>query len=146
VAFVKEHCRPCYDQALIGRLDKIKESDPDDAMNEEGDEAEGSGGEETEGCDDDVLLPKALEVIRLTRRASTTMLQRRLRIGYTRAARLMDLLEERGIVGQQIGSGTREILVDLENEIPGHPGRVGGGAGEDDPASTDEESGEHATV
>ena len=54
----------------------------------------------------------------MTRRASTTMLQRRLRIGYTRAARLMDKLEERGIVGPQVGSGTREILVDLDNEIP----------------------------
>jgi DNA segregation ATPase FtsK/SpoIIIE-like protein len=46
------------------------------------------------------------------------MLQRRLRIGYTRAARLMDKLEERGIVGPQVGSNTREILVDLDNEIP----------------------------
>jgi len=54
----------------------------------------------------------------LTRRASTTMLQRRLRIGYTRAARLMDILEERGVVGPQVGSGTREILVDLDKEIP----------------------------
>ena len=145
VAFVKEHCRPCYDQALIGRLDKIKESDPDAAMSEGDDEPGEDAGDEAEVADDDVLLPKALEVIRLTRRASTTMLQRRLRIGYTRAARLMDLLEERGIVGAQIGSGTREILVDLDNEIPGHPGRVGGGA-EEDQAPVGDESGEHANV
>jgi len=52
------------------------------------------------------------------------MLQRRLRIGYTRAARLMDILEERGVVGPQVGSGTREILVDLDKEIP-----VNGGGG-----------------
>ncbi len=145
VAFVKEHCRPCYDQALIGRLDKIKESDPDAAMSEGDDEPGEEAGEESEVADDDVLLPKALEVIRLTRRASTTMLQRRLRIGYTRAARLMDLLEERGIVGAQIGSGTREILVDLDNEVPGHPGRVGGGA-EGGQAPAGEEAEDHATV
>jgi S-DNA-T family DNA segregation ATPase FtsK/SpoIIIE len=145
VEFVKDHCRPCYDQALIGRLDKIKESDPDAALNEEDDEAEAGEAEESEVADDDVLLPKALDVIRLTRRASTTMLQRRLRIGYTRAARLMDLLEERGIVGQQVGSGTREILVDLDNEIPGHPGRAGGGA-DDEEAPAEAEADENATV
>jgi len=121
VDFVKAHCRPCYDQALIGRLDKIKEIDPDDAMSDETEEdsadepgAEAGGG----GDDEDTLMPNALEVIRMTRRASTTMLQRRLGIGYTRAARLMDKLEERGIVGPQVGSGTREILVDLDHEIP----------------------------
>jgi len=124
VSFVKEHSRPCYDLGLSGRLEKIKESDPEAEM--EGDEGadEGGGDAAEEGVTDDALLPNALEVIRLTRRASTTMLQRRLRIGYTRAARLMDILEERGIVGPQVGSGTREILVDLDKEIP-----VNGGGG-----------------
>ena len=58
----------------------------------------------------------------MTRRASTTMLQRRLRIGYTRAARLMDTLEEKGIVGAPVGAGTRDILVDLDNEVPPNTG------------------------
>jgi S-DNA-T family DNA segregation ATPase FtsK/SpoIIIE len=121
VDFVTTHCQPCYDQALIERLDKIKESDLDDALSDDTEEDGTSGiGAEVGGGDDpdDELIPNALEVIRMTRRASTTMLQRRLRIGYTRAARLMDKLEERGIVGPQIGSGTREILIDLDNEIP----------------------------
>lgn len=134
VAFVKEHCRPCYDQALIGRLDKIKESDPDAVMADSEEEpAEDQAAEEGAAAAadaDDELLPNALEVIRMTRRASTTMLQRRLRVGYTRAARLMDILEERGVVGPQMGSGTREILIDLDKEIPGHPDLVGD-AGED---------------
>ena len=71
---------------------------------------------------DEEIIEQALEVIRQTKRASTSSLQRRLRIGYTRAARIMDLLEERGIIGPPDGAGPREILVDLDGEIPKHPG------------------------
>jgi hypothetical protein len=69
------------------------------------------------------MADKALDVIRMTRRASTTMLQRRMRIGYTRAARLMDILEARGIVAPQgsTGAGAREILIDLDAIVPSHP-------------------------
>jgi DNA segregation ATPase FtsK/SpoIIIE-like protein len=49
-------------------------------------------------------------------RASTSMLQRRLKLGYTRAARVMDILEQRGIVGPKDGAKDREILVDLNEE------------------------------
>jgi S-DNA-T family DNA segregation ATPase FtsK/SpoIIIE len=79
-----------------------------DAGGEEGAEA-GAGGE-----DSDELLPDAIDVLRSTKRASTSMLQRRLRIGYNRAARLMEALEDRGIVGPENGSSPREILVDLD--------------------------------
>ncbi len=68
--------------------------------------------------EDDELIEQAIEIIRQTQRASTSSLQRRLRIGYTRAARIMDLLEERGIVGPAQGSDPREILIDLSGEIP----------------------------
>jgi DNA segregation ATPase FtsK/SpoIIIE, S-DNA-T family len=68
--------------------------------------------------EDNEMLEAAIEVIRQTRRASTSSLQRRLRIGYTRAARLMDLLEERGLIGPPQGSDPREILIDLDGEIP----------------------------
>ena len=64
--------------------------------------------------DDDELYQQSLEVLRATRRASTSMLQRRLRIGYNRAARIMELMEEKGIVGPENGSSPREILVDLD--------------------------------
>ncbi len=71
---------------------------------------------------DDEILEQAIEVIRQTKRASTSSLQRRLRIGYTRAARVMDLLEERGMIGPPEGAGPREILIDLDGEIPQNPG------------------------
>jgi S-DNA-T family DNA segregation ATPase FtsK/SpoIIIE len=72
--------------------------------------------------EDNELLEQALEIIRQTKRASTSSLQRRLRIGYTRAARVMDLLEERGVVGPAQGSDPREILIDLDGEIPQNDG------------------------
>jgi len=65
------------------------------------------------------LLEQAVTIIRETQRASTSSLQRRLRIGYTRAARLMDVLEERGIIGPPRGSDPREILIDLDLGMPG---------------------------
>jgi S-DNA-T family DNA segregation ATPase FtsK/SpoIIIE len=83
---------------------------------EKGDSRSGAG-DDGEGVDD-ALLEQCVQVIRETRRASTSSLQRRLRIGYTRAARIMDILEERGVVGPPRGSDPREILIDLDGEIP----------------------------
>ena len=76
---------------------------------------------------DDEIVEQAMEVIRQTKRASTSSLQRRLRIGYTRAARVMDLLEERGVIGPPDGAGPREILIDLDGEIPQNTGAVEAG-------------------
>ncbi len=61
---------------------------------------------------DDPLLEQAIEAILGSHRASTSYLQRRLRIGYNRAANLIELLEERGVLGPQIGSTPREILIE----------------------------------
>ena len=63
--------------------------------------------------EDEEIVEKCLEVIQQERRASTSLLQRRLRLGYTRAARMMDILEMRGIIGPGEGAKPREILVDL---------------------------------
>jgi DNA segregation ATPase FtsK/SpoIIIE, S-DNA-T family len=82
---------------------------------------ENTGAELPELDDSDDLLEAAVEIIRQTRRASTSSLQRRLRIGYTRAARIMDILEQRGIVGPAQGADPREILIDLDGEVPAHP-------------------------
>ena len=61
--------------------------------------------------DEDPLLKDATEIVRRENKASISMLQRKMRIGYTRAARLVDTLEEQGIIGpQQHGSQVREIL------------------------------------
>jgi S-DNA-T family DNA segregation ATPase FtsK/SpoIIIE len=76
---------------------------------------ESSAGPEEEVSDEDeALVEKCLEIIRQEKRASTSMLQRRLRLGYTRAARVVDILERRGILGPGEGAKPREILVNLD--------------------------------
>ena len=74
----------------------------------------GQGGE---GTDD--LLPEAIDFVVDSGKASTSMLQRRFRIGYNRAASIMDMMEERGIVTPQDGSRPRQILVTKEDLEPG---------------------------
>ena len=64
------------------------------------------------GLPDDLVNEAKAIIVEITR-ASTSALQRRLKIGYTRAARIMDLLEEAGVVGPPRGSDPREILIDL---------------------------------
>jgi DNA segregation ATPase FtsK/SpoIIIE-like protein len=64
--------------------------------------------------EDEDLIQQCIEVIRSEQKASVSKLQRRLRLGYTRAARIMDELEDRGIVGPAQGHEPREILIDLD--------------------------------
>jgi DNA segregation ATPase FtsK/SpoIIIE-like protein len=74
---------------------------------------------------DDDLLDRAEQVVREYERASISLLQRRLRIGYSRAARLIDLLEERGIIGHsEAGGRSREILDSASDRRSGGEGRT----------------------
>jgi S-DNA-T family DNA segregation ATPase FtsK/SpoIIIE len=61
--------------------------------------------------DEDPLLDKAIEIVVQTQTASVSLLQRRLRVGYTRAGRLIDMLERRGIVTGYEGSKPRRVLI-----------------------------------
>jgi S-DNA-T family DNA segregation ATPase FtsK/SpoIIIE len=74
------------------------------------------GGEEISDADEEIL-EKCLEVIYTEKKASTSLLQRRLRLGYTRAARMIDILESRGIISPGDGAKPREILVDLSDDF-----------------------------
>ena len=101
VDFIGAHAKPRFEMELHQKLKR------------------NSGTADGEASDEDEeLIEQCIEVIRQTRRASVSILQRRLRIGYTRAARIMDVLEERGLVGPNRGAEPREILVDLDNRVP----------------------------
>ena len=84
------------------------------AQNEKNESLAGFLDQEAE--DEDDLFPAAKEVVLEAGKASTSLLQRRLRVGYSRAARLMDALENNGVIGPQDGSKPREILIQDEEE------------------------------
>src|SRR5881275_793971 len=99
VEFVSAQSSPTFDATMHEKLQSAVTLD--DEVTEE----------------DEELVEKCLEIIRQEKRASTSLLQRRLRLGYTRAARIVDILEQRGILGPGEGAKPREILVDLDAAV-----------------------------
>ena len=109
VNFVKESGTADYSDEVMEKIEEVMK---------QGEKSGKSGGgsvppaDEGEGCDE--LLGAAVEVILETGQASVSMLQRRLKLGYSRAARLVDQMEERGIVGPFEGSKPRQLLITRE--------------------------------
>ncbi len=106
ISTLVEHCKaqgkPMYDQSV---QESIKAASDDEEEVEDLNE------------EDEELLEKCIEVILQERIASTSRLQRRLKLGYTRAARCMDILEKRGIVGPGEGAKPREILISADDPL-----------------------------
>ena len=96
IDFIAGQAKPFYEQEIHAKLTKPS-----------------SGDAELSEKDED-LLQSALEVVKLEKRASTSLLQRRLGLGYGRAAWVIDQFETRGIIGPRDGAKDREILVDLD--------------------------------
>ena len=105
VAFVKESGEAEYSNEV---LEKIEEA----LRKEEKGGGKQAASDASAADDGDELLPAAVEVVLETGQASVSMLQRRLKLGYSRAARLVDQMEERGIVGPFEGSKPRQLLID----------------------------------
>jgi len=105
VEFLKRNGPPQYAQSVQQHIDRAATEDDED----------GGDGDDGDLGDDEDLYQQAIDVLKSSRRASTSMLQRRLKIGYNRAARIMEIMEEKGIVGPENGSSPREILVDLDS-------------------------------
>jgi S-DNA-T family DNA segregation ATPase FtsK/SpoIIIE len=90
-----------------------------------------SGGDDGFDPDEDPLLEEAIVLVAQMGTASTSMLQRRLRLGYTRAGRLIDMLERRGIISGYEGSKPRQVLI-AEADVPrilSHLAEADGGGG-----------------
>ncbi|MDQ3066128.1 MAG: DNA translocase FtsK [Actinomycetota bacterium] len=102
VNLVVEQCRHQRAQELDATLLELPEGALEDADDHDGDF----------DPDEDPLLDKAIEIVIQTQTASVSLLQRRLRVGYTRAGRLVDMLERRGIISGYEGSKPRRVLVD----------------------------------
>ncbi|MGE4485408.1 MAG: DNA translocase FtsK [Oscillospiraceae bacterium] len=101
LSFIKKSGEANYSDEVISQIEKASESG-------------GNGKAEEKSAQDndcDELLPQAVDVIFETGQASVSMLQRRLKLGYSRAARLVDQMEERGIVGPFEGSKPRQMLI-----------------------------------
>ncbi|MGB9601224.1 MAG: DNA translocase FtsK 4TM domain-containing protein [Limisphaerales bacterium] len=103
-------------QAIVDFISKQGKPSYEMEIHQQLQQASGSFGIDQNGCDEDEdLIQQCIEVIRSEQKASVSLLQRRLRLGYTRAARIMDELERRGIVGPSKGAEPRDILIDLDN-------------------------------
>ena len=110
VNFVKESGTADYSDEVMEKIEEVmKQSDKSGGKSSGG---SAPAPDEGEGCDE--LLGAAVEVILETGQASVSMLQRRLKLGYSRAARLVDQMEERGIVGPFEGSKPRQLLITKE--------------------------------
>ena len=105
VEFVKKSGTAEYDEEILHEIEQRA------AEKEKGSKGVGGGAPEAVGADYDELLPAAIEVVVDTGMASVSMLQRRLKLGYSRAARLVDQMEEQGIVGPFEGSKPRQVLI-----------------------------------
>lgn len=104
-------------EAVVDYIKSQEKAEYDEEINEEierqatMEKKKGGTADLSEGDEDDEMLPKAIEVVVESQMASTTLLQRKLRLGYARAARLIDVLEEKGIVGPFEGSKPRKVLM-----------------------------------
>ena len=107
VDFIKQSGTAQYDESVMHEIEKHAEE------KEKG--AKGVGGSDpNQGGDYDELLPAAIDVVLEVGQASVSMLQRRLKLGYGRAARLVDQMEEKGVVGPFEGSKPRQLLITKE--------------------------------
>jgi DNA segregation ATPase FtsK/SpoIIIE, S-DNA-T family len=124
VKFVKEHnetlapTEPTEESKALGNAMTDKPMAPGAAEAKSGDIFDDYSGGDTE---EDEMLPQAVETVKQARKASASLLQRRLGVGYARAARLLDIMEAKGMIGPGDGAKPREVYVGDEGASGGVP-------------------------
>ena len=108
IQFIKQNSDAQYSDDIIAQIEQAAIKDDGKSSGSSGSDSASSGGKDN---DYDELLPQAVDVILETNQASVSLLQRRLKLGYSRAARLVDQMEEIGVVGPFQGSKPRDILI-----------------------------------
>ena len=103
--FIKQGSTSQYDEEMIAQMDKLAVAD------------KGSGGGEEGDGGHDPMLDQAVEVVIDAGQASTSLLQRRCKLGYARAARIMDEMEQLGVIGPYQGAKPREVLITRQQWI-----------------------------
>jgi S-DNA-T family DNA segregation ATPase FtsK/SpoIIIE len=120
------------DEAQIAKLTDLwrKQGEPElrEEMLEQVEPSEPEKGDDEFDPDEDPLLSDAIRLVAEMQTASTSMLQRRLRLGYTRAGRLIDMLERRGVISGYEGSKPRQVLIG-EGDVPRVLAMLGGPEG-----------------
>ena len=129
VEFVKQNSTENYDSSVMKEVESNAEATGTKSGKGSSGSSSGGNNASVEGSADeaDELLPAAIEIVVETGMASVSMLQRRLKLGYSRAARLVDQMEERGIVGQFEGSKPRQVLISKEEWNQRKNAEAGGG-------------------
>ena len=131
VRFVKQSGEAQYSDEVIAKIEEsVQEKDKGNAKTAAVEPAADEG---------DELLPAAVEVVLETGQASVSMLQRRLKLGYSRAARLVDQMEERGIVGPFEGSKPRQLLITKAQWQEMQMGGAAESGGDEEPPFPEEE-------
>ena len=103
VDFIKEGSKAQYDEDIIEKIDAGKPVNVSDEL--------------ADPSDNDELLPRAIEIAVETGKISASHLQRRLKVGFSRASRMIDQMQERGIISPPDGSKPREVLISKEDYL-----------------------------
>ena len=144
-SFIEQHSNTSFDDRFAKKLSTIKEEEVD--LFAEDDNGSSSGAEDAAAQREQVKaeenasdFKKAVECIINTNRASTSHFQRKLGWGYNHSAKIMDMLEDAGVIGPQVGAGPRQIIMDQDQLLAvfngekgeGGVGGEGGGGGGDE--------------
>jgi len=143
-SFIEQHSNTSFDDRFAKKLQTIKDEEidlfaDDDTTGNASAEDAASSREQVKAEENASDFKKAVECILNTNRASTSHFQRKLGWGYNHSAKIMDMLEDAGVIGPQVGAGPRQIIMDQDQLLAVFNGGEGNGSNEGQGADQGEE-------